>query len=273
MGLKEAGAKLLLKGGLLGRQTMYIGLMTNRDLELNPSGIHNYVRSKVMKWDPHANLTGWSLSSGGAQVITNHRFPTSTTDWGVVTHFGLWDSITGGNLLVSLELDVGVTVTTGTLTGFDSGNISFTRAGGTTGIFATLFSSESTDSGHEAGLSVGLFSVDRYISMHSSSLPTHLNRVGNFILLPAAVMLPVSGNDAAVVNSTSVSFGSYTRDLPAVPSVGIWDGNSTASDSPPNLLWSVQITAHDPRPGERLVMPAGELFVSCLTDVILGNAL
>lgn len=59
-----------------------------------------------------SNTTNWGAPSdaGGAEAITNLvdlTFPTPAgADWGVVTHWGLWDAASGGNLLISGELTV-----------------------------------------------------------------------------------------------------------------------------------------------------------------------
>ena len=47
----------------------------------------------------------WTRTNG---VITNSTiisFPTATQAWGSITHFGLWDSNLGGNMLLSGQLN------------------------------------------------------------------------------------------------------------------------------------------------------------------------
>ena len=44
---------------------------------------------------------GWTITgSGTSQAASNAAltFPTATTDWGLVTHCGIYDAVTGGNL-------------------------------------------------------------------------------------------------------------------------------------------------------------------------------
>jgi len=59
-----------------------------------------------------ANLTNWSgtqaaastvASSGTGGASSNNgtvTFPTATANWGTVTHFGIWDAATTGNMLI-----------------------------------------------------------------------------------------------------------------------------------------------------------------------------
>ena len=58
--------------------------------------------------------TGWRAlrggramtpGSGGSKANANGvQFPTATADWGLITHFGIFDAASGGNLLMVGEL-------------------------------------------------------------------------------------------------------------------------------------------------------------------------
>jgi hypothetical protein len=85
---------------------IYVGIMTAEPNDdgtgvVEPSGMA-YERVSVDN-----NLTEWPAASGGqksnASTIT---FPTATGDWGTITHFGIFDAISGGNLLAFGELNV-----------------------------------------------------------------------------------------------------------------------------------------------------------------------
>ena len=59
----------------------------------------------------HGNTTGVSSGTGG--LVTNAgtiTFPAPTANWGVVTHFGLLDNTSGGNLLIYGALTVSKTI-------------------------------------------------------------------------------------------------------------------------------------------------------------------
>ena len=68
------------------------------------------------------STSDWSASSGGAVCNTNNiTFPTASGNWGTITHFALFDSAMGGNMLAHGALDQ-PKVITGSDTGkFDAG--------------------------------------------------------------------------------------------------------------------------------------------------------
>lgn len=62
----------------------------------------------------HGNTTG--ASSGTNGTISNAAavtFPSPTANWGTVTHWGLWDASTSGNLLVCAALTTSKTINNG----------------------------------------------------------------------------------------------------------------------------------------------------------------
>ena len=69
-----------------------------------------------------APSNGVSLSSADV------TFPTCTAGWGTVTHIGLRDASTAGNLLYHTPLDTSKTIDTGDIFKISSGNLSVTLA-------------------------------------------------------------------------------------------------------------------------------------------------
>ena len=61
----------------------------------------------------------WDAASGGSKdngaAIT---FAEASGNWGTITHFCLFDAVSGGNMLASAELTGGVSVTTGKIPRF-----------------------------------------------------------------------------------------------------------------------------------------------------------
>jgi len=55
-----------------------------------------------------------------ANAIT---FATATASWGTVTHFAIWDALSGGNLLMHGALDTAKTVGTGDTFQFPAGDL------------------------------------------------------------------------------------------------------------------------------------------------------
>lgn len=64
--------------------------------------------------------TGGNGTFANAAVIT---FPTATADWVSATHFGIWDAVTAGNLLVYSPLTAARTVTNGSTASFGIGTL------------------------------------------------------------------------------------------------------------------------------------------------------
>lgn len=57
----------------------------------------------------------FSAPSGGATSNSGPlTFPTATANWGTVTHVGIWDALSAGNLLKSGALAASAAVNTGT---------------------------------------------------------------------------------------------------------------------------------------------------------------
>ena len=73
------------------------------------------------------NATNWPAAASGAKsngtVIT---FPTATANWGTVTHFGVFDAATAGNLLNWGALTTSQAVNTGATPSFAAGALSIT---------------------------------------------------------------------------------------------------------------------------------------------------
>jgi hypothetical protein len=102
--------------------TVYVGLMTSVCSD-SAAGTEvsggNYARVSVSKVDAswkgtHASATG--ASSGTSGTISNAAavtFPAPTANWGVVTHWGIWDASSSGNLLVCDDLTVSKTINNG----------------------------------------------------------------------------------------------------------------------------------------------------------------
>lgn len=71
--------------------------------------------------------TYWAAASGGSKATnTDIAFPRATGSWGTVTHFALFDSITGGNMLISFALDSSLAVTSGIQPKFVAGDLTVT---------------------------------------------------------------------------------------------------------------------------------------------------
>ena len=73
--------------------------------------------------------SGWDAASGGAtQNTAMVTFPTATANWGTVTHVGLFDAITSGNLLMHGALSASQTINNGNIFRFNAGDLDISLA-------------------------------------------------------------------------------------------------------------------------------------------------
>jgi hypothetical protein len=102
--------------------TIYVALYTtdptDADIGTEVTG-GSYARTSVTFAAPS---NGVSLSSADV------TFPTCTAGWGTVTHIGLRDASTAGNLLYHTPLDTSKTIDTGDIFKITTGNLSVTLA-------------------------------------------------------------------------------------------------------------------------------------------------
>jgi hypothetical protein len=100
--------------------TVYVGLYLTDPTDANTgtevSG-GSYARAAVTFGAP---------SSGTATNNAAVEFPQATASWGAVTHIGILDASSGGNLLYHTPLDVSKTIDIGDIFKINSGNLSVT---------------------------------------------------------------------------------------------------------------------------------------------------
>jgi len=104
--------------------TVYVSLYTtdptdaDSGTEVSTSGTA-YARQSVTFGAPSNGVT-----TNSADVT----FPTATTSWGTVTHIGIHDASTAGNLLFHTPLDTSKTIDSGDIFKITTGNLSVTLA-------------------------------------------------------------------------------------------------------------------------------------------------
>lgn len=100
--------------------TVYVALFTTDPTDAN-SGTEvsggSYQRTAVTFGAPSDGVT----TNSGAVT-----FPTATGSWGTVTHIGIMDAQTSGNLLFHTPLDTSKTITSGDIFTISTGNLSVT---------------------------------------------------------------------------------------------------------------------------------------------------
>ena len=113
---------ILGTGAYTSPTTVYVGLSTasfnddNSGTELSGSG---YARQTIAF---NAAASGTADNSGSVD------FPAATGSWGTVSHFGLFDASTGGNLLIHGALTASKAVATGDILRVAAGDMDITAA-------------------------------------------------------------------------------------------------------------------------------------------------
>ena len=102
--------------------TVYVSLYTSDPTDAD-SGTEvsggSYARTAVTFGAP---------SNGVSTNSADVTFPTSTSSWGTVTHIGIHDASTGGNLLFHTPLDTAKTIDSQDIFRIETGNLSVTLA-------------------------------------------------------------------------------------------------------------------------------------------------
>ena len=103
--------------------TVYVALYTadptDADITANEVTGGSYARTAVTFAAP---------SNGVSTNSATVTFPTCTSAWGTVTHIGLRDASTAGNLLYHTPLDTSKTIDAGDIFSITTGNLSVTLA-------------------------------------------------------------------------------------------------------------------------------------------------
>jgi hypothetical protein len=102
--------------------TVYVGLYTTDPTDANTG--------TEVSGGSYARIAAtFAAPSNGASVTSaDVTFPTCTSTWGTVTHFGILDALTTGNLLYHGALTASKTITTGDVLKMVAGNLSVTLA-------------------------------------------------------------------------------------------------------------------------------------------------
>ena len=97
--------------------TVYVGLYTS-DPQDDNSGTEvsggSYARQAI------------SVTTASGGIVTSSAdvtFPQATADWGTVSHIGLLDAVSSGNLLMHTELTTSKTISTGDVLKISSGSL------------------------------------------------------------------------------------------------------------------------------------------------------
>ncbi|MBN1974198.1 MAG: hypothetical protein JW787_11200 [Sedimentisphaerales bacterium] len=100
---------------------VYIGLLSNEPNEdgtgVSEPDCPSYTRAG-------SNASSWDTAfEGSIENISDITFPLACEDWGKVTHFALFDSESGGNILAYGSLSPMVTISSGDIPKFAPGDL------------------------------------------------------------------------------------------------------------------------------------------------------
>lgn len=99
--------------------TVYVGLFTSSP-EDDGSG------TEVSGGSYERQSASFSVTGNAATTDAAVEFPTATASWGSITHIGLFDAETSGNLLAHAELDAAKTISSGDVLRIPTGDIDIT---------------------------------------------------------------------------------------------------------------------------------------------------
>ena len=261
-GLKEAGATLTFKGGLLNGNR-YIGLFSAEGTELSGNG---YARKLIA-------LAGWTEDGAEYENTAAVTFGPPNPAWAAITHWGLFSAQTSGNLL----FDVDITDTDVPQVGADVTAAMKVLGAGFTGAVST--------DGSIAAMKEGLLQGTRYISLHNHAVPAvadsddgtgsadgnHINTDGSVGAASGKTMVAVaaaaadwtvdspSNTNRRARNNKQLQYGVQTADLPDPLSIAIRDGNMPTS----KILWTSALTSPDPQLGDALHFAANGIVIPC----------
>lgn len=115
--LENAVLEHVLGGAALSQPTPYVGLFTAAPSDSGGG-------TEVTGGSYARVATGaFSATSGTADNDADIEFPEATASWGTITHFGIFDAVSGGNLLVHGALDASVAIATGDVFRFNAGDL------------------------------------------------------------------------------------------------------------------------------------------------------
>lgn len=105
--------------------TFYVGLHTANPGETGATG--EVATGSYARKDVPAAGTDWNAAASGlADNINAIQFVQATANWGTITHFSIWDAVSGGNCLLYGALAASKVVNSGDYFEFAAGALDIT---------------------------------------------------------------------------------------------------------------------------------------------------
>lgn len=209
----------------------------------------NYARVQVTAWDAPA-----SRATANTNAIT---WSAAGSNWGTVTHIGIWDASTTGNLLFYGALSVSKSVASGTTYRMDAGEVDITLDGE----FSTYLSHKLLDHilRNTAYTSPG---TSVYVSLHTATLTAAMTETecsgSNYARTQCSTWDAPGATNGATQNTNAVTFPTPSGSWGTVTNVGIFDASTTGN----GLFFSAVDTSFAPNTGDTVQFAAGAIDVT-----------
>lgn len=79
--------------------TRYVSLHTADPLDVGSGEVSGGSYARVQRDAADANWTAGTATDGTTDNVATITFPSPTANWGLITHVGLWDAVSGGNFI------------------------------------------------------------------------------------------------------------------------------------------------------------------------------
>jgi len=209
----------------------------------------NYARVQVTAWDSPA-----SRATANTNAIT---FSAAGSSWGTVTHVGIWDASSAGNLLFYGALTASKSVASGTTFSIAAGDLDISLDGE----FSTYLSHKLLDHilRNTAYTSPG---TSVYVSMHTGTLTAAMTETecsgSNYARTQVTSWDAPGATNGATANTSTITFPTPSGSWGAVASIGIFDASTTGN----GLFFSAVDTGFTPGNGDTVQFAAGALDVT-----------
>ena len=250
MGLKAAGANLLLKGGFLNR-TNYIGVLAAAVGQAAPKEFTDtwYARFSMA-------LADWTRSNAGLAENTaaaNFASPTANAA-AAPAEMGIWTAKTAGTLLLTQAYTGTPAIpATGASFGWDAGMLELTLGAGAV-----------TGRGLRRAYESGLVSGNTYLGLFQRD-PSKADpgSIDDRVAIAAAGWTATPATPGEVENNAVISFGVQNPDPPRPVWVGLYDALTGG-----NLLWydQLDVAALDPALGATISVLAKQIGIGFRVD-------
>ena len=245
MGLKVAGARLLLKGGLLNR-TNYIGVLTAAGVEFSDSW---YARESIA-------LADWTRTNAGLAENTDAlNFTTPTANAASAPGmWGMYNALTAGSVLATQDLSGSPSAPAlGASFGFDAGDLELAHSAG-------AVTARGLRKAYESGLVSGTTYLGIFENQPSGGSP---GAIDDRVAVAAATWVENSSAQNNVRNNSILNYGVQATDVAQPMWLGLYDASTGG-----NLLWEDQLdtTPEDPDVGATLSIAANAVSIGFTID-------